>query len=225
MTITPRFRREELRQPRRGGTAVAVTAVLAAIPIPIAETAAVAITETESAIVTLTVAIDLAHHRGWTFLVLVHTHGDVAQHVLAEPFLALDLVESRRRCVDVEQCEMRLAVLPQTIGEGLHAPLLGLDDLASHLLENAGELGGKLFDLLRAGILARQEDVFIEGHRYAFPCVMLPRREALRTLSGKARMLRRREHGTPDHQALPHGWLPMRPSVQLPAGIERKRGL
>src|SRR4029079_8489113 len=145
---------------------------------------------------------------GWTFLVLVHTYGDVAQHVLAEPFLALDLVESRRRCVDVEKCEMRLAVLPQTIGEGLHAPLLGLDDLASHLLENAGELGGKFFDLLGAGILARQEDVFIEGHRYAFPCVMLPRREALRTLSGKARMLRRREHGTPDHQAPPQRRVP-----------------
>ena len=147
--------------------------MVAAISIPIAETAAVAITETESAIVTLTVAIDLAHHRGWTFLVLVHTHGDVAQHVLAEPFLALDLVESSGGCVDVEKGEMRLAGLAQTVGEGLHAPLLGLDDLASHLLENARELGGQVFDLLRARILARQEDVFVEGHRYAFPCVML----------------------------------------------------
>src|SRR5262245_16696211 len=53
-----------------------------------------------------------------------------------------------------------------------------------------------------------------------------PRRVALRALSGKARMLRRRKHRTPGHQALPlalsKGRESPRPSVQLPAGIERK---
>src|SRR5215218_3252015 len=33
-----------------------------------------------------------------------------------------------------------------------------------------------------------------------------------------------REHGTPGHEALPHRLVAARPSVQLPAGIERKRG-
>ena len=199
--------------------------MLATVPIAIAETAAVAITKTESPIVALAVAIDLAHHRGWAFLVLVHADGDVAQHVLAEPFLTLDLVESSSRRVDVEEGEMRLAVLAQTIGEGLDAPLLGLGDLAPHLLENALELGGKVFDLLRAGILARQEDVFVEGHRYAFPCVMLLPAQSPSSLFGKGS--KARKAGTRD--AGPSGpaarYSPKRPSVQLPAGIERKRGL
>src|SRR5262245_12176788 len=52
------------------------------------------------------------------------------------------------------------------------------------------------------------------------------RRKAPRALSGKARKLRRREHGTPGHKALPLGSSrALRPSVQLPAGIERKPGL
>src|SRR5262249_36008983 len=65
---------------------------------------------------------------------------------------------------------------------------------------------------------------FVEWHPMPFPCSLLTRREAHRALSGKARMLRRREHGTPDHR--PCGLaLAKQPSVQFPAGIERKRGL
>src|SRR6201987_5133716 len=51
-----------------------------------------------------------------------------------------------------------------------------------------------------------------------------PRRKALRALSGKAGMLRRREHGTPDHRPCPPA-LAEQPRVQSPAGIERKRAL
>src|SRR5947199_9604074 len=51
-----------------------------------------------------------------------------------------------------------------------------------------------------------------------------PRRKALRALSGKARMLRRREHGTPDHRPCRPASAEQ-PSVQFPAGIERKRAL
>ena len=88
---------------------------------------------------------------------LVHANGEIAQHVFVEPLLPLDLVERGRRRIDVEQREMRLAVLAQAIGEGLHAPLLGLGDLAAHLLDDAFELGGQFFDLLRADVLARRK--------------------------------------------------------------------
>src|SRR5262245_64986333 len=68
---------------------------------------------------------------------------------------------------------MRLAVLTQTVGEGLNAPLLGLGDLAPHLFDDGLELGGQFFDLLRAGVLAREEDVFVEWHPMPFPCSLL----------------------------------------------------
>src|SRR5262245_50686170 len=76
---------------RRAALAVTVATVLATIAI--AEAATIAIAETKPAIVPLAIAIDLAHHRGWAFLVLVDPNGEVAQHILAQPFLALDLVE------------------------------------------------------------------------------------------------------------------------------------
>src|SRR5262252_3095430 len=156
-------------------TAVALTLAVAAVlaTVAIAEAAAVTIAKAETAIVALAVAVDLAHHRGGTFLVLVHANREVAQHVLAEPLLPLDLVEGGRRRVDIEQGKMCLAVLTQTVGEGLHAPLLGLGDLAPHLLDDGLELGGQFFDLLRAGVLAREEDVFVERHRMPFPCSLL----------------------------------------------------
>src|SRR5688572_6135340 len=65
---------------------------------------------------------------------------------------------------------MGLAIFTQPIGEGFHPPLLGLGDLASHLLDDALELCCKFFDLLRAGVLARQENVFVERHAVPFPC-------------------------------------------------------
>src|SRR5262249_50582081 len=210
--------------PRRTAVALAVAVATVLTTLAIAETAAVTITKAETPIVALAVAVNLTHHRGGAVLVLVHPNCDVAQHFLAEPLLSLDLLEGGRRRIDIEQGEMRLAVLAQTVGEGLHAPLLGLGDLATHLFDDGLELGGQCFDLLRAGVLAREEDVFVEWHPMPFPCSLLPRREALRALSGKARMLRRREHGTPDHRPC-RSALTKQPSVQFPAGIERKRGL
>ena len=50
--------------------------------------------------------------------------------------------------------------------------MLGLGDLAAHLLDDALELGGQFLDLLRADVLARKEDVFVERHADAFPCVV-----------------------------------------------------
>ena len=60
--------------------------------------------------------------------------GEVAQHVFVDALLALDLGDRRRRRIDVQQREMRLAVLVDAVGEGLHAPVFGLGDLAAQLL-------------------------------------------------------------------------------------------
>ena len=47
------------------------------------------------------------------------------------PLLPLHLVDRGRRGVDVEQREMRLAVLVDAVGEGLDAPIFDLADLAA----------------------------------------------------------------------------------------------
>ncbi len=149
--------------------ALATVAAIATIAIA-TEAAAVAIAEAAAAaVVTLAVAVDLAHHRRGAFLELVDAHREVAQHIFVEPLLPLDLVDHGRRRVEVHERVMRLAVLAQPIGEGLDAPLLELGDLAAHLLDDALELGGQFFDLLRADVLARQEDVFVERHGMPFP--------------------------------------------------------
>src|SRR5262249_37759233 len=148
--------------PRR--TALAVATVLTAVAVTEAAAIAIAVAEPKTAVVALAIAVDLAHHRGRALLVLAHSNREIAHHILAQPLLPLDLVESGRRRLDVEQGEMRFAVLAQPIGQGFHAPLFGLGDLAAHLLDDGFELGGQVFDLLRARVLARDKDVFIERH-------------------------------------------------------------
>src|SRR5262249_4236826 len=183
--------------------ALAAVATISAVTT-VAEAAAVAVAEA-AAVVPVTIAINLAHHHRRPFLVLVDAHREIAQHVLVEPLLALDLVHHRWRRIEIHKRVVRLAVLAQAIGKRLDAPLLELRDLAPQLFDDAFELGGQLFDLLRTHILARQEHVFVKRHAMPFPCSVhaRTRRVALRALSGKARKLRRREHGTPGHQALP----------------------
>jgi [acyl-carrier-protein] S-malonyltransferase len=75
--------------------------------------------------------------------------------------LALDLSERRGRRIDIEQREMRLAIFADAEVQRLHAPVFVLGDLAAHLLDDAGELLGQIFDLLRADVLARKVDVFV----------------------------------------------------------------
>src|SRR5262249_20048239 len=170
----------------------------------VTEAATIAVAETAApALIALAIPIDLAHHHRGAFLELLDPHREVAQHIFIEPLLPLDLVDHGRRRVEVHEGVVRLAVLAQPVGERLDAPLLELGDLAAHLLDDALEMGGQLLDLLRARVLAREEDVLIEGHGMPFPLLCPPRRVALRTLSGKARMLRRRKHRTPGHAALP----------------------
>src|SRR5262249_47443884 len=116
------------------------------------------------------------------------------------------------------------AVLAQAVGERFDAPLLELADLAAHLLDDAFELGGEFFDLLRAHVLAREEDVFIEWHGMPFPpSIMLHPARSPSSPFGKGS--KAQKAGTRD--AGPSGpaasLLAGRPSVQLPAGIERRR--
>ena len=64
---------------------------------------------------------------------------------------------------------MRFAVFPDPIGEGLHAPVFILRDLAAQLSDHSGQLRGQFLDLLRAQILAREVDVFVQRHEMPFP--------------------------------------------------------
>ena len=163
-----------------GGLTVAFAPVVAAVAIALTKASALAITKSKSPLVAFAITIDLSHHCRRAVLMLVNADGKIAQYILAEPFLPLDLVESRRRPVYIEKSEMRLAVLSQPIGKGLQAPLLRLSDLASYLLDHSFELRRELFDLLRAGVLARQEDVFVERHVDVFPFYALSGAKPLR---------------------------------------------
>ena len=98
-----------------------------------------------------------------------HANREIAQHILIQSLLALDFSEGARRGIDIEQGKMRLSILVQPIRERFETPLLGFCDLPSHLLDHAFELSREFLDLLRAGVLSRQEDVFIERHGNAFP--------------------------------------------------------
>ena len=118
----------------------------------------------------IAVAIGFAHHRRRSFLVRFDADGEIAQNIFVEAFLALDLVERRRRRIDVKQRHVRFAVLANAIGEGLQAPIFVLGDLATHLPDHSGQLRGQFLDLLRAQVLAREVDVFIQRHEMPFPC-------------------------------------------------------
>jgi len=95
--------------------------------------------------------------------------GEEAQDVLVDAHLALHLRHGRVGGVDVEQREVRLAVLLDAVGERLDAPVLGLADGAAVRLDDALELLDQGLDLLCRNILACQEDVLVESHWVAFP--------------------------------------------------------
>ncbi len=64
---------------------------------------------------------------------------------------------------------MRFAVLANAICEGLQPPIFVLCDLTTHLPDDSGQLRGQFLDLLRAQVLARKVDVFIQRHEMPFP--------------------------------------------------------
>ena len=90
----------------------------------------------------IAVAIGLAHHRRRSIFVCFDTDCEIAQNILVETFLSLDLVKRRWRSVDVKQRHVRFAVLANAVGEGLQAPILVLCNLATHLPDHSGQLGG-----------------------------------------------------------------------------------
>jgi hypothetical protein len=157
-----------------------LTVAPAIAPIAVSTIAAIAaiatITVTKSPATFVAVAIGLAQHCRWTFFKFIDPYGQVAQHVLAQAFLALDLIDCGRWRIEVKQSEVGFAIFAQAIGQGSDAPLFGLDDFPAQLLDDAFELGRQLFDLLRTDILASQEDVLVEGHEDAFPIVVPSRR-------------------------------------------------
>src|SRR5690242_9514426 len=80
---------------------------------------AIATITTVAAIVVATalVALPAAHHRARTLLMLIDLDGHVADHVLVDLGLALQLGDHRGRRVEIERDIMGLAVLLDAIGD------------------------------------------------------------------------------------------------------------
>ena len=119
---------------------------------------------------------------------------------------------------------MRLAVLAQPIGQRFHAPIFGLGDGAAHSFDDALQMCRQFLHLLRAGVLARKVDVLVERHRCPFlRCRRSPRREAPRTLRERLECSEGGNTGRRTGKVLPGpDGCGTRPSVQPPAGVERK---
>src|ERR1700734_482675 len=141
------------------------------------------------AVVAVAIALRPAHHGGGTLFVLFDPDGEIAQHVFIETLQPLDLVDRGRRRIDVQQREMRLAVLAQPVGQGFHAPVFVFGDGPAETLDDALQLRGQFLDLLRAGVLARKIDVLIERHECPFLLPSLTSAPSPSSPSGKARML------------------------------------
>src|SRR4051812_33734922 len=166
---------------RRCGGRVSVVArtpvVTAWATIAIAAIETVATVEAATAaLVTFAIPVHLAHHRGRALLVLVDAHRQRPQHVFREALLPLDLGQRGGGRIELEQREVRLAVLADAERKRLDAPVFRIaDELATEAFDDALECGRHLLDLLRAQILARQIDVFVQWHGNAFPlCVARP---------------------------------------------------
>src|SRR4051812_16042580 len=113
---------------RRCGGRVSVVARAAIVAprsaVTIAAIEAVAPVEAATAaLVTFAIPVDLAHHRRGAFLVFVDTHRQRPQHVFGEALLPLDLGQRSRRRIELEQREVRLAVLADAKRERLDAPV------------------------------------------------------------------------------------------------------
>jgi hypothetical protein len=123
-----------------------------------------AIKSVAAALVTVAIALSPAHHSGRALFVFLDPYGQVAQDLFVETLKPLDLVDRRRRRVDVHEGEMGLTVLSQAIGEGLYAPIFGFGDRSAEPFNDALQLRSQFLHLLRAGVLARKIDVFVERH-------------------------------------------------------------
>jgi len=131
--------------------------------------------------------------------VLLDADRQVAQDVLVDALQALDLEPWRpkgRRRSSALKCALRFFAHP--VVRVLTPQYSDLAIFAAQLLDHTLVLGGELFNLLCGQILPRQEDVFVEWHGMPFRCAWpAPARRPFVPCFGKARKLRRREHGTP----------------------------
>ena len=82
--------------------------------------------------------------------------------------LTLGFGQGGRRGVDVDQGEMRLAVLLDPVGEGLDAPIFDLADRAAEAGHDGLELLGQGFRLLGGQILTSKENVLVKSHVLPF---------------------------------------------------------
>src|SRR4051794_14140026 len=83
------------------------------------------------AAVTALAPLVAAHHGGGAGLVLVDADRHVADDVLVDLGLALQLGDDAGRCLEVEHYVMALAVLGDPVSEASKPPGLGLGDLAT----------------------------------------------------------------------------------------------
>src|SRR5690606_27139146 len=113
---------------------------------------------------TVPLAITTTHHRRGTLLQRVNADGHIADDVLVQGHLALQLGHRRRRGVEVERDIMRLAVLLDAEGERAQAPIFGLGDLALTLFDDLGQRFADGVDLCRGKVLTRQEDMLVKRH-------------------------------------------------------------
>jgi hypothetical protein len=99
--------------------------------------------------------------------VLLDADGEIAQHVLVDAHVALELVHGRRRRIEIEQHVVALAVLLDAVGDVAQAPIFALRDLPAMLGDERGELVGDCLDLRGGDVLPRDEHVLVERHRFS----------------------------------------------------------
>src|SRR4051812_17491708 len=141
-----------------------ITVAAAAITAVGARTTVAAVTAVATITAVAVAALVAAHHRRRAGLVRVDAQGHVADDVLVDLGLALELGDDRGRCVEIEHHIMGLAVLRDPVGERAQAPGLGLDDLAAIVLD---DLGGVLRQRVHLGlgqVLTRKEYMLVERH-------------------------------------------------------------
>src|SRR5262249_34942932 len=155
----------------RLGVAWAEVAIPIAVPARAAPVAPVAAVEavTPVAAALALIAIRAAHHRRGSLLVLVDPDGKKANDVGREAHLTSEVCRRRRRRVDVQQREMRLAILLDAEGEALEPPIFGLADDSAAALDDVAKVLYQAFDLLCGDVLASQEHMLIKWHGTAFP--------------------------------------------------------
>ena len=68
------------------------------------------------------------------------------------------------RRVDVQKRHVRLAILADAVGEGLHAPVFFLLDRTLTGLDHTLVLGDHFFDLLRGHVLTREKNMLVKRH-------------------------------------------------------------